>query len=130
MTLHNLVYVHYNLKLRERSIRKNPIDYTLINLDYIFWREVVNEWVSQKAPVLNQDFLRGTVADIDDDEVVVAPNEGDMVVDMDTDYEYEDEKQDDEETDGIIENDWQVQSSRNVKERNIIRCPMHREMIH
>ncbi|ERN08904.1 hypothetical protein AMTR_s00015p00228480 [Amborella trichopoda] len=49
-----------------------------------------------------------------DDNIDVATfNEGDIAVDMDTDYddyvENEDEAQDDEETDGIMENDWKIQ---------------------
>ncbi|ERM94033.1 hypothetical protein AMTR_s00010p00024500 [Amborella trichopoda] len=82
-----------------------------INLDYIFQRDLANEWVSQRTPLLNQDFLSGAVADMDNNADVATPNEGDMAVDMDTDYndyaEDEYEVQDDEEIDGTMENDWQ-----------------------
>ncbi|ERN04858.1 hypothetical protein AMTR_s00146p00079010 [Amborella trichopoda] len=74
-------------------------------------QDLTNEWVSQRIPVLNLDFLRGAVANMDDNADIVAPNEGDTILDMDTDYhEYtddEDEKQDDKETYEIMENDWQ-----------------------
>ncbi|KAL4195268.1 hypothetical protein AMTRI_Chr05g72490 [Amborella trichopoda] len=93
------------------QIRKTPTDYTPINLYNIIWKDLTNEWVSQRIPVLNLDFLRGAVANMDDNADIVAPNEGDTILDMDTDYhEYtddEDEKQDDKETYEIMENDWQ-----------------------
>ncbi|KAL4183054.1 hypothetical protein AMTRI_Chr11g153280 [Amborella trichopoda] len=99
--LYNLVYVHYNLKLRN----------TPINLNYIFWKDFADEWVSQRTPLLDQDFLKGAVANMNDNVNVVVPSEGDMVVDMDIDYdkyeEEEDEEQDNKETDGTVETDWQ-----------------------
>ncbi|KAL4199233.1 hypothetical protein AMTRI_Chr03g50120 [Amborella trichopoda] len=105
--LHNLVYIHYNLKLRERHIRRTPTDYTPINLDYIFRRDLADEWVSLRTPLLDQGFLSGAVADMDDNVNVAASNEGDMTMDLDDDYtQDEDEAQDDEETYGTMKNNW------------------------
>ncbi|KAL4179716.1 hypothetical protein AMTRI_Chr13g121450 [Amborella trichopoda] len=98
-TLHNLVYVHYNLKLREKYIRRNPTDYTPINLDYIFRSDLADEWVSLRTPILDQDFLSGAVADMDDNVNVAASNEGDMTMDMDDDYTQDEDDAHDDETD-------------------------------
>ncbi|KAL4184845.1 hypothetical protein AMTRI_Chr10g3140 [Amborella trichopoda] len=76
LEFYNLVYVHYNVKLRERHIRRTPTDYT----------DLVDEWVSLRIPLLDQDFLCGAVVDIDDYVDVAASNEGDMAMDMDDDY--------------------------------------------
>ncbi|ERN15757.1 hypothetical protein AMTR_s00039p00080320 [Amborella trichopoda] len=61
------------------------------------------------TPLLDQDFLSGAVADMDDNANVAAPNEGDPVVDMDTDYDDyakdEDEAHNDEEINRTMEND-------------------------
>ncbi|ERN14113.1 hypothetical protein AMTR_s00021p00241250 [Amborella trichopoda] len=61
-------------------------------------------------PYLDHDFLRGEDTNMDDNEDVTTPNEGDMTKNMDTDdgeYAYdEDEDHNDEETDGAMENDW------------------------
>ncbi|KAL4195827.1 hypothetical protein AMTRI_Chr04g180260 [Amborella trichopoda] len=73
--LHNLVYVHYNLKLREKHIKRTPIDYTLINLDDIFRRDLADECVSLRTPLLDQDFFSGAIADMDDNVNVAASNE-------------------------------------------------------
>ncbi|KAL4185157.1 hypothetical protein AMTRI_Chr10g4550 [Amborella trichopoda] len=40
--------------------------YTPINLDYIFMMDLVDEWVSLRTPLLDQDFLSGAVADMHD----------------------------------------------------------------
>ncbi|KAL4181259.1 hypothetical protein AMTRI_Chr12g236340 [Amborella trichopoda] len=103
-TLHNLVYVHYNLKLREKYIRRNPTDYTPINLDYIFRSDLADEWVSLRTPLLDQDFLSGAVADMDDNVNVAASNEGDMTMDMDDDYTQDEDDAHDDETDETMEN--------------------------
>ncbi|ERN17847.1 hypothetical protein AMTR_s00047p00200620 [Amborella trichopoda] len=51
------------------------------------------------------------ISHVDDNAYVAAPNEGDMVVDTDTDYDDyvqdENEGQDDAETTETMENDWQ-----------------------
>ncbi|KAL4196822.1 hypothetical protein AMTRI_Chr04g248150 [Amborella trichopoda] len=78
-----------------------------INIDYIFWRDLADQWVSLKTPLLDQDFLSGAVANMDDNVDVAASNERDMVMDMDDDYTHdEDDAQDDEEINGIMENNW------------------------
>ncbi|KAL4194542.1 hypothetical protein AMTRI_Chr05g59860 [Amborella trichopoda] len=59
----------------------------LINLDYIVQRGLVDEWVSQRTSLIDQDFLSGAVTDMDDNTDVAVPNEGDMAVDMDTNYD-------------------------------------------
>ncbi|KAL4186693.1 hypothetical protein AMTRI_Chr09g35250 [Amborella trichopoda] len=88
-----------------------PTDYTPINLDYIFWRDIIDEWVSQRTLLLDHHFINGAVVDMDDNADVAASNEGDIAVDMDTDCDDytqdEDEVHDDEKTDGTMENDWQ-----------------------
>ncbi|KAL4183038.1 hypothetical protein AMTRI_Chr11g153220 [Amborella trichopoda] len=106
-TLHNLVYIHYNLKLREKHIRRTPTGYTPINLDYIFRRDLANEWVSLRTPLLDQDFLSGAVADMDDNVNVAASNEGDIIMDMDDDYTQDEDEAYDDETNGTMENNWQ-----------------------
>ncbi|KAL4204033.1 hypothetical protein AMTRI_Chr01g130160 [Amborella trichopoda] len=104
--LHNLVYVHYNLKLREKHIRRTPTDSTSINLDDVFWRDLVDEWVSLRTPLLDQDFL-GAVADMDDIVNVAASNEGDMTMDMDDDYTQDEDDAQDDGIDGTMENNWE-----------------------
>ncbi|KAL4199150.1 hypothetical protein AMTRI_Chr03g49760 [Amborella trichopoda] len=80
--------------------------YTSINLDYIFRRDLPHEWVSLRTPLLDQDFLSGAVADMNDNVDVAASN-GDMTMDKDHDYtQDENEAQDDKETDGTMENNW------------------------
>ncbi|KAL4181247.1 hypothetical protein AMTRI_Chr12g270310 [Amborella trichopoda] len=106
-TLHNLVYVHYNLKFRGKHIRRTPTNYTPINLDYIFWRDLADEWVSLRTPVLNQDFLSGAVADMDGNVNVAASNERNMAMDMDDDYTQDEDEAQDDETDGTMKNNWQ-----------------------
>ncbi|KAL4179115.1 hypothetical protein AMTRI_Chr13g85680 [Amborella trichopoda] len=101
----------------------------LINLDYIFQRDLTDEWVSQKTPLLDHDFFSAAVVDMDDNTDVAAPNEGDIAVYMHTDnddYTHdEDDVQDDEETDGTMENAWRGGPvSRNVKGYNIMWCPI------
>ncbi|ERN17315.1 hypothetical protein AMTR_s00037p00079420 [Amborella trichopoda] len=103
---HNLVYIHYNLKLKEKHIRRTPTDYTSINHDYIFRRDVANEWVSLRTPLLNQYFFSRAVADIDDNVNIAASNEGDMTMDMDDDYTQNDDEAQDDEIDGTMENNW------------------------
>ncbi|KAL4187432.1 hypothetical protein AMTRI_Chr09g38970 [Amborella trichopoda] len=81
-----------------------------INLDCIFRIDLTDEWVSQRAPLLDQVFLSGAITNMDDNANIAAPNEGHMKMDMHTDYydyaQDEDEAQDDEEIDGTMENDW------------------------
>ncbi|ERM97722.1 hypothetical protein AMTR_s00121p00116660, partial [Amborella trichopoda] len=69
--------------------------------------DLIDEWVSLRTPLLDQDFLNGTVAVMDDNANVAASNKGDMAMDKDDDYTRdEDDAQDDEETDGTMENNW------------------------
>ncbi|KAL4183296.1 hypothetical protein AMTRI_Chr11g154480 [Amborella trichopoda] len=82
-TLHNLVYI---LKLREKHTRRTSTDYTSINIDYIFRRDLAVEWVPLRTPLLDQDFFSGAVADMDDNVDVAISNKGDMAMDMDDDY--------------------------------------------
>ncbi|KAL4197478.1 hypothetical protein AMTRI_Chr04g188410 [Amborella trichopoda] len=102
--LHNLVSVHYNLKLREKHIRRTPINYTPINLDYIFRRDFVDKWVSLRTPLLDHDFFSGAVVNMDDNVNVAAFNEGDMTMDMDDDYTLNEDEAHDDEKNGTIEN--------------------------
>ncbi|XP_011625617.1 uncharacterized protein LOC18440293 [Amborella trichopoda] len=83
----------------EKYIRRNPTDYTPINLDYIFRSDLADEWVSLRTPILDQDFLSGAVADMDDNVNVAASNEGDMTMDMDDDYTQDEDDAHDDETD-------------------------------
>ncbi|KAL4185246.1 hypothetical protein AMTRI_Chr10g229780 [Amborella trichopoda] len=61
-------------QMEKKHIRRTPTDYTPINLDHIFRRDLADEWVSLRTPILDQDFLNKTH---------------------------------DDETDGIMENNWQ-----------------------
>ncbi|KAL4198749.1 hypothetical protein AMTRI_Chr03g141630 [Amborella trichopoda] len=82
-------------------------NYMPINLDYIFRRDLVDEWVSLRTPLLDQDFLSGAVVDMDDNVNVAASNKGDMTMDMDDDYTQDEDEAQDDKTDGTMENNWQ-----------------------
>ncbi|XP_011628504.1 uncharacterized protein LOC105421726 [Amborella trichopoda] len=105
-TLYNLVYIYYNLKLREKHTRRTPTDYTPINLDYIFRRDLADEWVSLRTLLIDQDFLSGAATDMDDNVNVAASNEGDMTMDMDDDYTQDEDDAHDDETYETMENNW------------------------
>ncbi|KAL4201275.1 hypothetical protein AMTRI_Chr02g257920 [Amborella trichopoda] len=105
-TLYNLVYIYYNLKLREKHTRRTPTDYTPINLDYIFRRDLADEWVSLRTLLIDQDFLSGAATDMDDNVNVAASNEGDMTMDMDDDYTQDEDEAHDDETYETMENNW------------------------
>ncbi|KAL4184816.1 hypothetical protein AMTRI_Chr10g227420 [Amborella trichopoda] len=100
------LYVHYNLKLREKHIRKTPTNYTPINL-VTSSGGTANEWVSLRTLLLDQDFLSGAVADMNDNVNVAASNEGDMTMDMDDDYTQDEDEEQDDETVETMENNWQ-----------------------
>ncbi|KAL4196996.1 hypothetical protein AMTRI_Chr04g185940 [Amborella trichopoda] len=89
--------------------------YTPINLDYIFRRDLANEWVSLRTPLLDKDFLSEVVADMDDTVNVAASNEGDMTMDMDDDYTQDKDEAQDDETDGTMENNWQRTSHPGIE---------------
>ncbi|ERM94019.1 hypothetical protein AMTR_s00136p00107420 [Amborella trichopoda] len=82
-----------------------------INLDNVFQKDRNDEWVLQRTVVLDQDFLRVAVANMDANNNVVAPNKKDMVEDMGIDNEeYADDKdeyQDDKQIYRAMKNDWQ-----------------------
>ncbi|KAL4198321.1 hypothetical protein AMTRI_Chr03g139600 [Amborella trichopoda] len=127
-TLHNLVYIHYNWKLREKHIKRTPINYTPINLDYIFRRDLADQWVSLRTPLLDQHFLSGAIADMNDNVNVAASNEGDMTMDMDDDYTQEKMRHMMMKQMGQWKTIGKNQPSRNVKGGNMRRCLMNRKM--
>ncbi|ERN10551.1 hypothetical protein AMTR_s00295p00016480 [Amborella trichopoda] len=103
-----IMYMEKNREFAYNNAKKAAAtlhpDYTPINLDYIFRSDLADEWVSLRTPLLDQDFLSGAVADMDDNVNVAASNEGDMTMDMDDDYTQDEDDAHDDETDETMEN--------------------------
>ncbi|ERN16678.1 hypothetical protein AMTR_s00051p00191770 [Amborella trichopoda] len=62
--------------------------------------------MSLRTPLLDQDFLSGAVADMDDNVNVATSNERDLTMDMDDNYTQDEDEAQDDETDGTTENNW------------------------
>ncbi|ERM95846.1 hypothetical protein AMTR_s00060p00101230 [Amborella trichopoda] len=107
------------------QIEKSPSDYTLINMGYIFRKDLADKWVSEKVLLLDQEYLEQSIAHMNDNDDILATDEGNMVEDEDDFDKGKDKNNDDD--DGAMADDWHESTTVECEVSQGTRCSPRKE---